>query len=148
MGVVLLSDELQRLIEQQVVEGRAASAAAFLAEAVMRLVDEAGAEEEAIRQASDAGSADVVAGRYTTVATPADGQALRERLIARLQAGRGLVEGFDDSLELLEWLAERLQPRLPSTQACIAVIDCHSSQVWLERFETVNGWGDGSAKKC
>lgn len=86
MGVVQLPDELQRLIEQQVVKGRAASATAFLAEAVMRLVDETGAEEDAIRQAVEAGSADVAAGRTTTVATPEDGQVLQERLMARVQA--------------------------------------------------------------
>ena len=86
MGVVQLPDELQRVIERQVAEGRAASPAAFLEEAVMRLVDEAGAEEDAIRQASEAGSADIAAGRYTTLATPGDGQALQERLMARVQA--------------------------------------------------------------
>ncbi len=86
MGVVQLPDELERVIERQVAEGRAASPAAFLEEAVMRLIDEARAEEGAIRQAVEAGLADIEAGRYTTVATPEDGQLLQERLMARLQA--------------------------------------------------------------
>ena len=46
MGVVQLPDELQRVIERQVAEGRAASPAAFLEEAVRRLVDEARDEED------------------------------------------------------------------------------------------------------
>ena len=86
MGVVQLPDALQRVIERQVAEGRAASLVAFLEEAVMRLVDEAFAEEGAVRQAVEAGLADIEAGRFTTVATPEDEQLLRERLMARLQA--------------------------------------------------------------
>ncbi|WP_160299887.1 hypothetical protein [Belnapia sp. F-4-1] len=49
MGVVQLPNELQRVIEQQVAEGRAASPSAFLEEAVMRLADEPTAEDEALR---------------------------------------------------------------------------------------------------
>lgn len=86
MGVVQLPDELQRVIERQVAEGRAPSPAAFLEEAVMRLVDEARAEEEAVLQAAEAGLADIEAGRYTTVATLEDQQLLQERLMAKLQA--------------------------------------------------------------
>ena len=86
MGVVQLPDKIQRVIERQVAEGRAASPAAFLEEAVMRLVDEAYAEEEAIRRAVEAGLADIEAGCYTTVATPEDQQLLQERLMTRLQA--------------------------------------------------------------
>ena len=87
MGVVQLSDELQRVVERQVAEGRATSLTAFLEEAVARLVDESRAEEEAIWQAAEAGLADIEAGRMTTVATPEDRQLLQERLMARLQAG-------------------------------------------------------------
>ena len=86
MGVVQLPDEPQRVIERQVAEGRAASLAAFLEEAVMRLVDETRAEEEAVQQVAEAGLADVEAGRTTAVATPEDGRLLQERLMARLQA--------------------------------------------------------------
>lgn len=86
MGVVQLPDELQRVIERQVAEGRAASPTAFLEEAVMRLIDEAHAEEDAVLQASEAGRADIEANRYTTIATVEDERLLQERLIARLQA--------------------------------------------------------------
>lgn len=86
MGMVQLPDELQRMVERQVAEGRAASATAFLEEAVMRLIDETRAEEDAVRQAAEAGLADIKAGRYTTVATREDGQFLQERLMAKLKA--------------------------------------------------------------
>ena len=64
MSVVRLSDELKRLIERQVAEGRAASPTAFLKEAVMRLLD-----ESELCQAVEAGSADIDTGRYRMVAT-------------------------------------------------------------------------------
>ncbi len=86
MGAVQLPDELERVIERQVAEGRAASPAAFLEEAVRRLVEETRAEEDDVRQAAEAGVADIDAGRYTTVATQEDGQLLRERLMTRLRA--------------------------------------------------------------
>lgn len=86
MGVVQVSDELQHVIERQVAEGRAANLAAFLEEAIMRLVDETLVEEGAVRQAVEAGLADIEAGRTTTMATPEDTQLLQERLMARLQA--------------------------------------------------------------
>ena len=85
MGAVQLPDELQRVIEQQIAQGRASSAIAFLEEAVMRLVDEARAEEDDIHTAVEAGCADLEAGRYTTIATPEDSQALHERMMARLR---------------------------------------------------------------
>ena len=68
MGVGQRPDELQRVIERRVTEGRAVSPAA-LEQAVMRLVDEAGAEEDELRQAVAIGSANIDAGHFTTVAT-------------------------------------------------------------------------------
>jgi Arc/MetJ-type ribon-helix-helix transcriptional regulator len=85
MGAVQLPDELERAIERQVEQGRAASAAAFLQEAVSRLIEDAEAEEDEIRRAAAAGIADIEAGRFTTVATPEDERALGERLMARLR---------------------------------------------------------------
>ena len=85
MGAVQLPDELQRVIEQQVEEGRATSAAALLEEAVLRLVEDADAEDEETCKAARAGIADVAAGRYATVATPEDSQRIHERLMARLR---------------------------------------------------------------
>lgn len=91
MSVVQLPDELQRVIERQVAEGRAVSPAAFLEEAVMRLVEEAKGEEDELLHVVEAGSADIAAGRYTTVATPEDERrvydGMMERLRARLSSG-------------------------------------------------------------
>lgn len=85
MGVVQLPDALQQVIERQVAEGRAASPLAFLEEAVMRLVDEAGLEKAEILSVAEAGIADIEAGRYTVVSTPADGRRVHERSIERLR---------------------------------------------------------------
>ena len=86
MGVVQLPDELQRVIERQVAQGRASSPLAFLEDAVMRLVEESGAEEDEVRQAAAAGLADIEAGRFVTIATPDDQKRLRTRLMDRLKA--------------------------------------------------------------
>ena len=86
MGVVQLPDELHRVIEQQVADGRASSPAAFLEEAVRRLVDEATIEADEIQHAVAVGLADIDAGRYRTIATPMDDQRLHEDLMARLRA--------------------------------------------------------------
>jgi predicted transcriptional regulator len=86
MGVVQLPDELQRVIERQVAEGRAASTAAFLEEAIRRLVDETRDEEDELLQTVEAGSADIEAGRYVTVATLEDERRAQDGMMARLQA--------------------------------------------------------------
>ncbi len=65
MGALHLPDELQRVIERQVAEGRATSAGAFLEEAVLRLIEDVCLEEEEIIAAAQAGIADVEAGRYS-----------------------------------------------------------------------------------
>ncbi|HEY4254049.1 MAG TPA: hypothetical protein VGM87_22770 [Roseomonas sp.] len=86
MGVLRLPDELQRVIEQQVAEGRASSPEAFLEEAIMRLVDEGRAEEDELVQAAAAGSADIEAGRYTTLTTADDLRRFGDRVMARVVA--------------------------------------------------------------
>ena len=86
MGVIQLPDELQRVIERQVAEGRAASSTAFLEEAVRRLVDDTRGEEAERLQAGEAGAADITAGRYVTVATPEDEWRLHDGMMAQLQA--------------------------------------------------------------
>lgn len=87
MGLVQLPDAVQRVIERQVAEGRAADPAAFLEEAVMRLVEDAAAEQEAIHAALRAGLDDIAAGRVTSVHGPADAEALHGRLMGRLARG-------------------------------------------------------------
>ena len=71
------------MIERQVAEGRAASPAAVLEVAVRRLVDETCAEEGAVQQAAEAGSTDIEAGRYVTMAALEDRQLLQKRLMLR-----------------------------------------------------------------
>ena len=83
MGAVQLSDKLERVIEREIAEGRAASPTTFLEKAVLHLMDDSCAEDDDIQQAVSAGVADIEAGRYTTVITRADAKSLQERLIVR-----------------------------------------------------------------
>jgi len=86
MGVVDLPDELQRVIERQVADGRASSPQAFLEEAVRRLVDDTQAEEREIAAVAEAGRADIAAGRFTTLESEANPGRFEQRLMARLRA--------------------------------------------------------------
>ncbi len=85
MGAVQIPDELERVIERRVAEGQATNLAAFVQEAVSRLLDDTDAEQDDIERAALAGLADAAAGRTTTIATAADEQALHERLMTRLR---------------------------------------------------------------
>ena len=85
MGAILLPEELQRAIDQRVAEGRADSAAAFLEEAVLRLLDDLRAEEDEIAAVAAAGIADIEAGRFITIATPEDAERLRETIMERVR---------------------------------------------------------------
>ncbi len=73
MGAVQLPDELQRVIERQVAEGWATSAAAFLEEAVLRMIDAARTEEAEVIACAQAGIVDIEAARFTTIGTSEDG---------------------------------------------------------------------------
>lgn len=87
MGVVQiqLSDDLMRIIDRQIAEGRALSEADFLLQAAQLYADHLDAENE-IAAMVERADADVAAGRYATVATPEDSQALHEAAMARLRA--------------------------------------------------------------
>ena len=87
MSAVQLPDELQRVIEQQVAEGRAASPAVFLEQAVLWLIDATSAEEADLRDVVGSGSADIESGRFTTVASPEDERRLWDGMAARLRSG-------------------------------------------------------------
>jgi Arc/MetJ-type ribon-helix-helix transcriptional regulator len=89
MGVVELPDAVQSMIDREVAEGRAASAAAFVEEAILRLVDSANLEEAEVAAVAAAGSADIQAGQYRTIATQEDEEALRARLMSKLQSNLG-----------------------------------------------------------
>jgi len=87
MGAVRLPDELQHAVERQVEAGRAESVAAFLEEAVRRLIDDVAAEAEDVRLAAEIGAADIAAGRVTTLETAEQVAGYRERMMARLREG-------------------------------------------------------------
>jgi Arc/MetJ-type ribon-helix-helix transcriptional regulator len=89
MGVVELPDAVQSVIDREVEEGRAASAAAFVEEAILRLIDSAISEEAEVAALASAGSADIQAGEYQTVATQEDEEDLRARLMSKLQSNLG-----------------------------------------------------------
>jgi Arc/MetJ-type ribon-helix-helix transcriptional regulator len=86
MGVVRiqLPDDLKQIIDRQVAEGRAASAADYVREALRRYAEDLEYETEIVTEAQ-AGIADIEAGRYTTIASPEDTEALHERTMARLR---------------------------------------------------------------
>lgn len=87
MGVVQvqLPDDLKQVIDRQVAEGRAASEAEYVAEALRLYADHLDAEDE-ITALVERADADVAAGRFVTVTTPEDSQALHEGAMARLRA--------------------------------------------------------------
>lgn len=87
MGAVQLPDELQDAIDRQVAEGRASSAAAFLEEAVRRLIEETRSEEDEFAEVVRSGIADIEEGRFTLVPdTAEDRERLHECRMARLRA--------------------------------------------------------------
>ena len=85
MGAVQIPDELERAIERQVAEGRATNPAAFVHEAISRLLEDTKTEQDDLERAALAGLTDAEAGRTTTIATAADEQALHDRLMNRLR---------------------------------------------------------------
>lgn len=86
MGVVVqLSDEIKRVIDRQIAEGRVTDEASFLEEAARRYASELDLEDEIVAVART-GIADMNEGRYTTISTSQDAEALHERAMARLRA--------------------------------------------------------------
>jgi predicted transcriptional regulator len=81
---VQLPDHIKDVIDRQIAEGRVASEAAFLVEAARRYAEDLEIESEIVAEA-EAGIADADAGRYVTIATPKDAEALHERTMARLR---------------------------------------------------------------
>jgi Arc/MetJ-type ribon-helix-helix transcriptional regulator len=87
MGViqVQLPEQLQQVVDRQVAEGRVASQSEFLLEAARRFAEDLAIEHEIVSEAK-AGIADAEAGRFVTVATPADAANLHERTMSRLRS--------------------------------------------------------------
>jgi hypothetical protein len=86
MGMIPLSEELQRLVEREVAAGRAATPAAFVEEAVLRLIEDAHALDDEIARVAAEGIADIEAGRYVAITTEDEHRALAEDFKARLRA--------------------------------------------------------------
>jgi Arc/MetJ-type ribon-helix-helix transcriptional regulator len=82
--VVQLPDDLKRVIDRQVINGHAASEAEFLAHAIQRYAEALEQDEDEIAAAADEGIADIEAGRFELIASPADMRRLRTELGARL----------------------------------------------------------------
>ncbi len=86
MGVVhvQIPEDLKRVIDRQIAEGRASSEADFLLEAARFYAAhlEVGGEIAAMVERADA---EMAAGRYRMIATPEDSQALHETVMARLR---------------------------------------------------------------
>jgi Arc/MetJ-type ribon-helix-helix transcriptional regulator len=87
MGIVQvqLPDHIQSIIDRQIAEGRTASEADYIAEALRLHADHLNAENEIAGMAERA-DADMAAARYVTVATPEDSDALHQAAMARLRA--------------------------------------------------------------
>ena len=86
MGVmqVQLPDELKFIIDRQVAEGRAASAADYVTEALRLYADLLDSDDE-IAEIVERADADIAAGRYVTVRTRADSETLHEAAMDRLR---------------------------------------------------------------
>ncbi len=85
MGVIEVTDELQHIIDREVRQGHAASPAALLEEAVLRLVQDTHGEESEVVRAAHLGIADIEAGRFRTIATSEDADRLDEEVMARVE---------------------------------------------------------------
>ncbi len=87
MGVVQvqLPDELKSIIDRHVAEGRAASEAAYVTEA-LRLYAELLDSDDEIAKIIERADADIAAGRYVTVRTQADSEASHKAAMDRLRA--------------------------------------------------------------
>ena len=86
MGIiqVRLPEEIQEIMDRQIAAGRVESADAYLVEAVRRFAEDLEVEDEIVAEAK-IGIADAEAGRYVTIATPEDAEALHERTMTRLR---------------------------------------------------------------
>ena len=86
MGIVQvqLPEELKSFVDRQIAEGRVASEAEFFVEAARRFIADLAAEDAIVSEAV-AGIADAEAGRYISISSPGDVEALHERTMARLR---------------------------------------------------------------
>jgi Arc/MetJ-type ribon-helix-helix transcriptional regulator len=85
MGAVQIPDQLKQVIDRQIAEGRAASEEDYVAEALRAYAEHIEAETEIAAMAVRA-DADMAAGRFVTVTTPEDSEALHSSAMTRLRA--------------------------------------------------------------
>jgi Arc/MetJ-type ribon-helix-helix transcriptional regulator len=80
-----LPTPLKATIDREVANGRVASEADFLLEAARRFAEDLDAEQE-IAAIAMRGIADMEAGRFVTISSAADTEALHQRIMDRLRA--------------------------------------------------------------
>jgi Arc/MetJ-type ribon-helix-helix transcriptional regulator len=85
MGAVQIPDQLKQVIDRQVAEGRAASEADYVADALRAYAEHLDTENEIAAMAGRA-DADMASGRFVTVTGPEDSEALHASTMARLRA--------------------------------------------------------------
>jgi Arc/MetJ-type ribon-helix-helix transcriptional regulator len=85
MAAVQIPDHLKHIIDRQVAEGRAASEADYVADALRAYAEHIEAESEIAAMANRA-DADLASGRFVTVSNPEETEALHARTVARLRA--------------------------------------------------------------
>lgn len=86
MSAVQIPDELRQVIDRQVAEGRAASAAEFLEAAVRRYALELEADDAELVAAANEGIEAIRRGDYITISSPEDEAAFRQRVWSQAMA--------------------------------------------------------------
>ena len=86
MGAIQIPDHLKHVIDRQVAEGRAASEADYVVDALRAYAEHVEAESEIAAMANRA-NADMASGRFVTVTNPEETEALHAGTMARLRAG-------------------------------------------------------------
>ena len=86
MSAVHIAEDLKRIIDRQVAEGRDASAAEFLEAAVRRHTFELEADEADIIAAANEGIEAIRRGEYVTIPNAKDQEAFRQRVWSRAMA--------------------------------------------------------------
>jgi Arc/MetJ-type ribon-helix-helix transcriptional regulator len=82
---IRLPEDLKSIIDRQVAEGHAATQADYVTAALRLYADHLDTEDEIATIAARA-DADIAAGRYVTVTTQEDSDALHDAAMARLRA--------------------------------------------------------------
>lgn len=83
MPSIRVNESVKAIVDQCVADGAATTASAFVEAAVRLYADYLADDEEMMIVEAKAGIADIEAGRYVTIATQADRDALLKRVRAR-----------------------------------------------------------------